>query len=88
MMKIQRTANGEIVLIVSGRLDETNIGELKREIMAEPEDCCLVLDLTELTHVDRAAVRFLRQGEGDGIKLENCPAYIREWMAHERDERN
>jgi hypothetical protein len=29
---------------------------------------------------DRDAVKFLRDCEADGMKLENCPAYVREWM--------
>jgi hypothetical protein len=29
---------------------------------------------------DREAVTFLRDCQADGIKLENCPAYVREWM--------
>ena len=32
---------------------------------------------------DRDAVRFLRGCEADGMKLENCPAYLREWMDRE-----
>jgi hypothetical protein len=34
---------------------------------------------------DRDAVRFLRDCEADGMKLENCPAYVREWMEREKD---
>ncbi len=34
---------------------------------------------------DRDAVKFLRDCEGDGMKLENCPAYVREWMEREKD---
>jgi hypothetical protein len=30
-------------------------------------------------------VRFLRGCERDGMKLENCPAYVREWMDREED---
>jgi len=34
---------------------------------------------------DRDAVKFLRDCEADGMKLENCPAYVREWMEREKD---
>jgi hypothetical protein len=34
---------------------------------------------------DRDAVRFLRSCEAEGVKLENCPAYVREWMDREQD---
>jgi hypothetical protein len=45
----------------------------------------IILDLWDLRLADRDAVRFLRGCEADGMKLENCPAYIREWMDMEKD---
>jgi hypothetical protein len=45
----------------------------------------IILDLQEMRLADRDAVRFLRDCEADGMKLENCPAYIREWMDREQD---
>jgi predicted metal-binding protein len=32
-----------------------------------------------------ANVMCARGCEADGMKLENCPAYIREWMEKEKD---
>lgn len=46
----------------------------------------IVLDLKEIRLADRAAVGFLARCEACGVKLENCPAYIREWMQQERSE--
>jgi hypothetical protein len=43
----------------------------------------ILLDLGELRLVDRDAVKFLRACETKGMKLENCPAYVREWMEKE-----
>ena len=45
----------------------------------------IILDLRDLRLADRDAVRFLRACEADGMKLENCPAYVREWMDREED---
>ena len=45
----------------------------------------IVLDLQDVRLADRDAVRFLRDCEADGMKLENCPAYVREWMDREED---
>ncbi len=45
----------------------------------------IILDLRDLRLADRDAVRFLKECEGDGMKLQNCPAYIREWMDREKD---
>ncbi len=45
----------------------------------------IILDLWDLRPADRGAVRFLRGCEADGMKLENCPAYIRDWIDREKD---
>jgi hypothetical protein len=45
----------------------------------------IILDLRELRLADRDAVKFLRGCERHGMKLENCPAYVREWMDREED---
>jgi anti-anti-sigma regulatory factor len=87
MLRIERAANGEDVLTVSGRMDAENLIELKNLIDAEAAGRRIVLDLKELTLVDRDAVRFLEQCDSDGIRLHNCPLYIREWIARERDGR-
>jgi hypothetical protein len=46
----------------------------------EAEGRQIVLDLRDVTLVNEGAVKFLAGCEADGIKLENCPAYIREWV--------
>ena len=46
----------------------------------------IVLDLQDVRLADRDAVKFLRDCEADGMKLENCPAYVREWMEREKIE--
>ena len=86
MLKIQRSANGEVVFTVSGRLEADNVTELSALLAAESADRGLVLDLKDLVLVDRDIVRFLRACEGNGIALRNCPPYIREWIAREGDQ--
>ena len=44
----------------------------------------IILDLQDLRLADRDAVKFLRGCERDGMKFENCPAYVREWMGREK----
>ena len=85
MLRIQREANGEVVLRISGRLDGENLAELKKLIESDETDRRIVLDLRELTLVDQDAVRFLEQCESNGIELKNCPPYICEWIARQRD---
>ena len=45
----------------------------------------IILDLRDLRLADRDAVRFLRVCEADGMMLENCPAYVRDWIDREKD---
>jgi anti-anti-sigma regulatory factor len=74
-----------VVFTLSGQMDEGNVAELKGLMEAETSGRRIVLELSDLTLVDRDAVRFLDRCEQENIKLENCPAYIREWIARERE---
>ena len=84
MFKITRVANGEVVFTLSGCMDAENIVELKSLFQSEAKGRRITLDLRDLTLVDQAAVRFLERCEADGVRLENCPAYIRKWIMGER----
>jgi anti-anti-sigma regulatory factor len=84
MFKITRVANGEVVFTLSGCMDAENIAELKSLFQSESKGRRITLDLRDLTLVDQAAVRFLERCEADGVRLENCPAYIREWIRRDR----
>ena len=85
MLRIERRANGDVVFTVSGRLVADNVSELAALVAAEGAGRNLVLDLKDVVLVDRDIVRFLREREGSGIVLRNCPAYIREWIVREED---
>jgi anti-anti-sigma regulatory factor len=84
MLRIQRLANGEVVFAVSGRMDAEQTAILEALFHNEAEGRKIVLDLKDLTLVDRDAVRFLERCEADSIKLRNSPTYIREWIERER----
>lgn len=83
MLRIQRSANGKVVFTLSGRIEAEHIEELDRLFCLETSDRQLVLDLRDVTLVDRDAVRYLARCEARRIELENCPAYIREWIERE-----
>jgi anti-anti-sigma regulatory factor len=87
MLKVTREANGEALLKLIGQMDAKNIGEVEMLIAQEASARRLVLDLKDLTLVDRDAVSFLRRCEAKSIQLKNCPAYIREWIRGEDDKR-
>jgi hypothetical protein len=84
-LKIQRSAaDGFVVFTLSGRLQEEYLTELQNLFEFQDIDQGIVLDLREVRLVDRDAVKFLARCEADGIKLDNCPDYIREWIEKER----
>jgi anti-anti-sigma regulatory factor len=84
MLRIRRTANGQVVYRLSGRIDREHITELETLIRAEANGCRIVLDLKDVTLVDQDAVTFLEGCEVNSITLKNCPAYIREWITQQR----
>jgi anti-anti-sigma regulatory factor len=86
MLKITRVANGEVVFTVSGRLDAENLDELEMLVNSEASGRRITLDLKELTLVDQDTVTFLTTCQANNIQLENCPAYIREWITRERSQ--
>jgi anti-anti-sigma regulatory factor len=84
MLKIARKTNaGTTMLIVSGRIDAAQLPDLRRMVEAEHASE-VVLDLNEVTLVDVEVVRFLLHCEMQGIRLAQCPAYVREWIVREK----
>ena len=82
--RIERSARHRFtVLALSGRMEAEQVAELKELFDRDYRD--IILDLRDVRLADRDAVRFLRGCEADGMKLENCPAYVREWMDREKD---
>ena len=74
-----------MVFTLSGRIKAEDAAELQRLFEDEAKGHRIVLDLKEVKLVDREAVTFLAHCEAEGTSLENCPAYIREWIVRERD---
>ena len=85
MLRIRRSANGEVVFALSGQMDEEGIAELETLLKSEVNGRRIVLDLKGLTLVGRDAVSFLERLEAEGIGLKNCAGYVREWITRSRD---
>jgi len=85
MLRIQREANGKVVLMISGRLNEENLAELRTLIESEEADQRIVLDLRGLTLVDSDAVKFLGECDSNRITLQSCPRYVQEWISRQKD---
>jgi hypothetical protein len=83
-LRIERSVQqGIMIFTLSGRMKAEEVAELKALFATDYRS--IVLDLRDVRLADRDAVMFLRDCEADGMKLENCPAYVREWMDREKD---
>jgi hypothetical protein len=82
--RIERTRGGPgVAFRLIGRIQRENLGALEHQIADGGRP--VVLDLDEVTLVDVDVVRFLKDAEGTGVELRNCPPFIRAWVDRERD---
>ncbi len=69
--------------LLSGQINRERVVELQRLMQSEGHDTSIVLDLKEVALVDGDTIKFLVTCQADGIRLDNSPAYIREWIMKE-----
>ena len=84
MLRIERSANGQVVFTLSGRMQTEDIGQFQQLLVVETPGQQLVFNLRDVTLVNQDVVTFLAQCEANGIKLENCPLHIRNWIDQEK----
>jgi hypothetical protein len=53
--------------------------------LLEQETNALTIDLKDVRLVDGEAIRLLVLHESNGVRIDNCPRYIREWIRRERE---
>jgi hypothetical protein len=87
MLKIERAVEGGAVhLVLSGRIDQSDLEELARAIDGGGVvPAQVTIDLAEVRLLDREAVRFFARCEADGARLIRCPPYVREWITREHE---
>src|SRR5271163_2252359 len=85
MLRIQKSANGEVLFTLSGEMDEESIVELESVINSAAKGCRIVLDLKDVTLANDDAITFLVRCEANSITLKNCPAYVLEWISAKRE---
>jgi anti-anti-sigma regulatory factor len=85
MLRIEKDSDGCVTTLrLTGRIQSDSVAGIRS---AMNEACTRkILDLTEVTLVDVAVVRFLISCENEGIELVQCPPYVREWIVRERAE--
>ncbi len=80
VLRIERAERfGSVVFLLSGRIELQHLAELQAQFAAQRQQ--ITVDLKEVRLVDREVVDTLARWDAEGIKLENCPAYVREWIA-------
>ncbi|PYS20124.1 MAG: hypothetical protein DMG11_30520, partial [Acidobacteria bacterium] len=80
--RIEIAMQGNVkVFILSGQIQKEALAELTNLFELETDYRGIVVDLKEVSLVSREVMRFLARSQTDGVKLENCPPYIREWMS-------
>ena len=82
MLRIEHIAEeGRTRLRFSGELRSADLEEARKEIRKLASQT--VLDLSEISLVDREGVRWLNACQTVGVKVECCTPYILEWMHQE-----
>jgi hypothetical protein len=84
MLRIERSANGQVVFTLSGRMQTEDIEQFQQLLVVETHGQELMFDLRHVTLVNQDVVTFLADCEAKGIKLERCPLYIRNWIDQEK----
>ena len=84
MLKIQRSAKGETVFGLSGRMEKEHIVEMEKLLGAEPAGRRIILNLKDITLAGQDEIYFFARCEERGIALTNCAPYIREWITRQR----
>ncbi len=84
MLRIERSANGQVVFTLSGRMQTEDIEQFQQLLVVETPGQQLMLNLRDVTLVNQDAVTFLADCEAKGIKLESCPLHIRNWIDQEK----
>jgi hypothetical protein len=84
MLRIERSANGQVVFTLSGRMQTEDIEQVRQLLVVEAPGQRLMFNLCDVMLVNQDAVTFLADCEAKGIKLESCPLHIRSWIDQEK----
>jgi hypothetical protein len=86
MVKIgkQLDPTGPVTLRLAGKCSGGGLGELRRAIdKARRMQKQIIIDMSEVTLVDRPSLQFLAAQAREDIELINCPEYIEPWISRE-----
>jgi hypothetical protein len=84
VLRIERSTNGEVVFTLSGWMRAEDIEEFQQLLAIEASGQQLIFNLRDVTLVNQDAVTFLADCEANGIKIEDCPLHVRNWIDQEK----
>jgi hypothetical protein len=78
-------AEQSVTLLLNGKFGEEALPELEQSIsQARDAQRRIYIDLSEVTLVDRKAVKYFSEQEAQDVKLVNCPVYLSQWIRQGR----
>ena len=81
-IKLENGADATVAL--AGKCNGTSLGELRRAIdRVRRAHKRVVIDLGEVTLLDKPSLQFLAAQTREDVTLTNCPSYIQPWIFRE-----
>ncbi len=76
-----------VTILLNGKFSEDSLAALDESIAAaRGANQDVVMDLSEVTLVDRKAVQYLADQRSHNVKIVNCPVYLKRWITQVSDE--
>ncbi|HVO97080.1 MAG TPA: STAS domain-containing protein [Bryobacteraceae bacterium] len=76
--------DSDATVALAGKCCGNSLGELRRAIQrARQAHKHVVLDLSEVTLLDKPSAQFLAAQAREDVTLRNCPEYIQPWIYRE-----
>ncbi|HTW64861.1 MAG TPA: hypothetical protein VME17_09615 [Bryobacteraceae bacterium] len=86
---VSSNQSDSLTLAISGNVNQEALPEIALLIDHGRRDHeKVILDLSEVTLLDPAAAQFLAEQFRGGVRLVNCPVYIRRWIVRDANEEN
>ena len=84
---VSSTQSDSLTLALAGKVCQEALPEIASLIDHGRRDHeKVLLDLSEVTLLDPAAAQFLADQSRGGVRLVNCPIYIRRWIVRDANE--
>ena len=84
---VSSTQSDSLTLAIAGHVSHEALPEIALLIDHGRRDHeKVILDLSEVTLMDLAAAQFFAEQFRGGVRLVNCPVYIRRWIVSDENE--